>query len=66
MDRKCGGKVELIQHKDGQKMERKVDDQAKTIQSLKVRYACTLHIFTLVLCVSCMLYIHQVHAFCHL
>ena len=55
MDGKLGDKEEeLIQlHADRQKKERKVDDQATAIQSLQVRYACTLHIFTPVLCVSC-------------
>ena len=68
MDGKVGDKEkELIQlHADRQRIERKVADQATTIQGLQVRYACILHIFTLVLCVLCMLYTHQVHAFCHL
>ena len=68
MDGKVGDKEkELIQlHADRQRIERKVADQATRIQGLQVRYACILHIFTLVLCVLCMLYTHQVHAFCHL
>lgn len=54
MERKLRDKEEeLIQlHEARQKTEREVDDQATTIQSLKVRYARTLHLLTPVLCVS--------------
>ena len=69
MERKLGDKEEEVihLHEDGQKMERTVADQAKTIQSLQVRYACTLaiHCHSYTVCSKHVIFPPSIDVFCH-